>query len=1353
MEEAISRIITELVEISRFDGRTNPQSQPPSLSEHFLLDLQLLVDNTNDSEAMDSLYEELSSKSLYPSALIHPIASAMDSGSTHLSLLAAKVFLSLLLSPNAPVLTLFTPMSFLSFLRSIRQSFKHRTEGHPGPDEQSHGSQTEINRKRKVGGRGRVSRKNARNSQNNDNVGEESEVDLRVLFSLLERLELVMGLIHLDRFPDCLKSLIQTMAKIPVISLDLWGNLGSYNKLTSICSRVLGEVLQPEHGDPANTAAEVLKSLSSLILMPKSQARTFSLGFVTNQMMAVAREFDEVKKAVVNLPRYLVQKAPEKSELRALAVESIMEIVGVMEYKDQIRFVQYVVKMTQGKVSLRLLAVDLILTLVMSLKDPLGVNSEAEMKDSWGIWCLEALIQRCSDVSAGIRARSLSNLAQLVGFLSGDGGSRVCMKEVMGFGKGGHNVEASMNGLLRKRCMDEKAAVRKAALLLVTKLTALLGGTIDGMVLKSMSMACSDPLVSIRKAAIAALSEAFRKFSDETVTTEWLHSVPRLISDNESSIQEECENLFLELVLDRISRAGSADISRNGSIYSKNLKAKSLDRDMEMFFPEGVLYLLKGICNGEVTPWVKKICTNLGKKKRLKHKIAIALQNIIRASESLWLSHSMPIENWMAPPGVWFLLSEVSVYLPKVVDWEFLHHHWQFLDKYGMEGECKSSFVHGEALDEEDSIECNSIAWAGDRVFLLQTIANVAVELPAEAAADLAHNLLKRIEEFNMHLTEVKAHVKALTTLCKRKASNLEEAEALVLKWVHQVLSKASQILEKCISEDLRDNKNSNFLTPPRSLNRKDRRSVVMSRLLSEAIAAVYSIGSLVIVCPSADTTTIIPLLYTIITSGNPSSSLNKLPGPRISLKQTAPSLYIQAWLTMGKLCLADGKLAKNYIPLFVQELEKSDSAALRNNLIVIMADFCVRYTALVDCYTTKITKCLRDPCELVRRQTFILLARLLQRDYVKWRGVMFLRFLLSLVDESEKIRQLADFLFGNILKVKAPLLAYNSFVEAIFVLNDCHAHNAQSDSHGSRTESQLFSIRGNDEKAKSQRMHIYVSLLKQMAPEHLLATFAKLCAEILAAASDGLLNVGDVTGQSVLQDVFHILSCKEIRISSTRASSSEAADIEEEGDGGGASVAAARGRAITQAVRKGLIQNTIPIFIELKRLLESKNSPLIGSLMECLRILLKDYKNEIDDILVADQQLQKELIYDMQKYETAKAKVTAAEAVATMQKSSSYQSPGVPDPASKTQGQSKLKCKLVTDSKVASAMADAAAAATARSVLKEVNKGIMASPLSSLRVPKAKSCRVGSSSGVDRPVDVLESLRRRQSFDSDEEN
>ena len=210
---------------------------------------------------------------------------------------------------------------------------------------------------------------------------------------------------------------------------------------------------------------------------------------------------------------------------------------------------------------------------------------------------------------------------------------------------------------------------------------------------------------------------------------------------------------------------------------------------------------------------------------------------------------------------------------------------------------------------------------------------------------------------------------------------------------------------------------------------------------------------------------------------------------------------------------------------------------------------------------------------------------------------------------------------------------------------------------------------------------------------------------------------------------------------------------MDEEGRDGSAaaSTASAKGRAITQAVKKGLIQNVIPIFIELKRLLESKNSPLIGSLMECLRVLLKDYKNEIDDILVADKQLQKELIYDMQKYETVKAKSTAAEAMASMQISDKCHTPQ--ETSATDNGKSKLPKKLHGNSKVASAMADVAAAAVARSVLKEVNRGALTPPLSALKMPRLKSTERGGSYRGDKSADVIESLRRRQTFDSDEES
>ena len=164
------------------------------------------------------------------------------------------------------------------------------------------------------------------------------------------------------------------------------------------------------------------------------------------------------------------------------------------------------------------------------------------------------------------------------------------------------------------------------------------------------------------------------------------------------------------------------------------------------------------------------------------------------------------------------------------------------------------------------------------------------------------------------------AHVKTLKTLCKRKASQSTEADALILKWVNQLLSKASDILEKYISNHAEANKDVNFTTPPpKSGSRMGKKASARSKSLSRAITAAYTIGSLILICPSADMTAIVPLLHTIITSGNRDLKSNKLPIQTASLKETAPSLYIQAWLTMGKICLTDEKRAKSYIPLFVQ--------------------------------------------------------------------------------------------------------------------------------------------------------------------------------------------------------------------------------------------------------------------------------------------------------------------------------------------------------------------------------------------------------------------------------------------------
>jgi condensin-2 complex subunit D3 len=164
--------------------------------------------------------------------------------------------------------------------------------------------------------------------------------------------------------------------------------------------------------------------------------------------------------------------------------------------------------------------------------------------------------------------------------------------------------------------------------------------------------------------------------------------------------------------------------------------------------------------------------------------------------------------------------------------------------------------------------------------------------------------------------------------------------------------------------------------------------------------------------------------------------------------KVTVPAdVRAHAWTALGKACLVDEPLAKRTLPFFVQQLQACDAAAVRNNILVALADLCTRYTGLVEPHAGRLAACLRDRCVVIRRHALLLLATLLSRDFLKWRGLLFQRFLLALVDESPHIRQLADYLLGDALATKAPLLAYNHFVEALFMLNDCRLHPSYTSS------------------------------------------------------------------------------------------------------------------------------------------------------------------------------------------------------------------------------------------------------------------------------------------------------------------
>lgn len=80
-----------------------------------------------------------------------------------------------------------------------------------------------------------------------------------------------------------------------------------------------------------------------------------------------------------------------------------------------------------------------------------------------------------------------------------------------------------------------------------------------------------------------------------------------------------------------------------------------------------------------------------------------------------------------------------------------------------------------------------------------------------------------------------------------------------------------------------------------------------------------------------------------------------------------------------GKLCLQHEDLIHKYLPVFAREMEEGKEVAVRNNVVVIMCDLCVRYTNMVDHYIPNISACLGDNEAIIREQTLIMLTNLLQ--------------------------------------------------------------------------------------------------------------------------------------------------------------------------------------------------------------------------------------------------------------------------------------------------------------------------------------------------------------------------------------
>ena len=389
------------------------------------------------------------------------------------------------------------------------------------------------------------------------------------------------------------------------------------------------------------------------------------------------------------------------------------------------------------------------------------------------------------------------------------------------------------------------------------------------------------------------------------------------------------------------------------------------------------------------------------------------------------------------------------------------------------------------------------------------------------------------------------------------------------------------------------------------------------------------------------------------------------LPRSTVS-SRTPPAIRAHAFTVLGKLCLRDEILAKNSLNILARELHPSapnPNTSVQSNALLVLGDLCVRYTNMADRYLPVMASCLQsgtsDPetsllqssssgSAITRKHAVLLLSSLLLQDYIKWRGLLFHRFLVACSDENEEVAALAENILSGPLSTRNPKLFFNHFVEALFVLNKCTAHPiyiaaASQGDGGSGIAVGFEGIYLNGELGRLRRRRMYEFLLGKMSDEEKIGVTARLAKEVLGEAVNSEGDLGKVcqisnqdvgsklqSAWNVLTDAFAILTSDSIKVG--KINNEELID-DPNVPNPTRQVSIAKNRLLSKISRKQLIEIVLPILCNLKTKLQGSCSPLLKDLMSYLLDIFKAYKTEVKEFLANDPTLLQEIEYDFRQH------------------------------------------------------------------------------------------------------------------------
>uniref|UniRef100_A0A8D0AD60 Condensin-2 complex subunit D3 n=1 Tax=Sander lucioperca TaxID=283035 RepID=A0A8D0AD60_SANLU len=952
----------------------------------------------------------------------------------------------------------------------------------------------------------------------------------------------------------------------------------------------------PTHGDQKDSLRRVFHQLLYVILMMNKGKRGKPSLLVPSQAILSTRDqaihfvchlVDELKELALPFLHILLQhicfQMVEKSEFRSHGAQAVGMLTSQMASTDYACFIKWLFNYSRhSKMVCRLFSVDVVMVL---LEQPERRLEECQDPELTCFLPHKFLIQsllfaRRMDDSPTVQGHALACLAQCLELPSFNVTRAV------------HNLFSASEKMHTMEFSQQSQKTYRSLPFRTVEISAADGSDCDDVLLYIFDAAKENLALLLRR--VKDVKTNVRKSALQALVGLLKHNVIPMSWENLATLSERCRDPAVSVKKKALQCLGELLTAKpECSVVQKAWLQGVVPAvvDSENSVQDKALEALDQVLLSQVKPYASRYldasqrltwdllgllchdCQHLGRYFSRAFTIWSKQNKFTQTFITNLISHTEADH----AAGAWLLLSKVVASSPRL--------------------------PYGKILDAWDSMVSSKDVNVTTCCHILCVMGDIAAHLNEDTKDRIVNDLMSWLKTFTLSLEVICA---AVETLCQYgRSENIKETQAFLNHHCGELVSVCEAYLAGIIlSENGAQNFNEELM-----------------------VKHLHTLGVASLNCPAKVGKRTVLLVESVLTTHSDKLCGDELPAslPLSQFKANSLPTRVRAHgvIALGKLCLQHEDLVQKYLPVFARELEVGTEVAVRNNVVVIMCDLCVRYTNIVDHYIPNISACLRDNEAVIREQTLIMLTNLLQEEFVKWKGSLFFRFMVALVDPVPAIASLCEYCLVHLLLKKNSEMFSQHFIECIFHFNSYNKHKSYNKFPQSEREKAQFSLKGAQHREK--RFRIYRFLLEHFTDTQRFNISLKINQTVLACFADKELPL-DADGAEILSETFNILSLKEMKLQaiSTPAGGASGEEPEEENMATMAKVVlqAAQKKVVSQVQKKAFIENTVPLIISLKSLLEQKRSPVLRELMSYLQVTMQDYRNKVKDFFPGDEQL-----------------------------------------------------------------------------------------------------------------------------------